>query len=429
MSRTPWILAVFLLTLAGPAAAQDSTVVRALASHASTFDLAEGHLRGPGADTLARIARENQFLLVGEAPHGMRELPEFVGALFDVASPAGYRHLAIEAGPLTAGMLERMMRGPDPRGRVKSFLHNHTSFSLPFFNWSEETDLLAHVVATSPSPDNVLWGLDQEFLLAPTQHFERLAELARTPRARALARRYAAASAAADRRMVTEQNPAALWMVSVPDDSLARLNEAFASARSSEVKSILHELAETRGIYRLYFEQQNYKSNLRRTELMKRHFMSELTAARAAGEARPKAVIKLGANHVFRGPSVTDTYEIGSFVPELATAFGGSAFSLLVLVAGGTVNAFRPFGSALADTAQRYDATAPDADVAFTDVRTVLAAAAPPHWTLIDLRPVRADLQDGRLRGVSPNMKRTLLSFDAIVVVPNGHASRLLIQP
>ena len=429
MSLVLSLAAAFLLALAGTATAQDTTLVHALARHASAFDVAEGRMRGPGADTLAGIARDNQFLLVGEAPHGMRELPEFVGALFDLARPAGYGHLAVEAGPLTAQMLERMMRGADPHARVTSFLRDHTSFSLPFFNWSEETDLLAHVVATSPRPDNVLWGLDQEFLLAPTQHFERLVELARTPSARALARRYAAASAAADRRMIAEQDPAALWMVSAPDDSLARLEDAFASARGAEADTILHELAETRDIYRLYFAQQNYESNLRRTELMKRHFMSELTAARAAGEATPRAVIKLGANHVFRGPSTTDTYEIGSFVPELATALGGHAFSVLVLVAGGTVNAYRPFASARADTAQRYDPIATDADVAFTDVRTILAAATQAHWTLIDLRQIRSDLQDGKLHGVSSKLKRTVLSFDAVVVVPNGHASHLLIEP
>jgi erythromycin esterase-like protein len=427
---TPALVLPIALALASPSprvAMQDSAMVAALASHANAFDLEAGSLRGPGADSLARIARENQFLLVGETPHGVRELPAFVAALYDAARPAGYRHLCVEAGPISTRMLEGLVRGPGPRLRVTSFLARHTAFSLPFFNWSEEVDLIAHVVATTPGT-SVLEGLDQEFLLSSTQHLERLTQLAHTPLARALAQRDAVNSAEGNRRMTAENNPTALWMLSAPDDSLARLTAAFATPHSAEADTILRELAESRAIYHLYFAQKIYESNRLRTDLMKRHFMSWFYAARAAGEASPRAVIKLGANHVFRGPSGTDTYEIGSFVPELATALGGKSFSMLVLVAHGTVNAYRPFGSAPADTAQRYDATT-DADVSFTDIRTILAAARSPHWTLIDLRPVRADLQDGKLPAPSAEMRRTLLSFDAIVVVPEGHASHLLIAP
>lgn len=412
----------------GAAAAQDSTLTRVLAAHATTFELAGGRLSGPGADTLAALARENQFLLVGEVPHGVRELPEFVAALFEVARPAGYRHLAVEAGPITARMLEAMSRKPDARAELTSLLAQHTPFSLPFFNWREEADMLVSVVGSVGRGHDVLWGLDQEFILSPTLHFERLAELARTQGARAIATRYARASADADRRLISDRNPAAVWMVSVPDDSLERLIAAFASPRSVEADAILRELAESRAIYHLYFEQQNYESNLRRTDLMKRHFSSAFAAARSGGEASPRAVIKLGANHVFRGPSTTETYEIGSFVPELAIGMGGRSFSMLVMVAGGTVNAYRPFGSALPDTAQAYDPTG-DAEVSFTDARAILAAASRSQWTLFDLRPMRAALQDGKLPGVGEKLKRTLLSFDGIVIVPGGHASSLLLPP
>ncbi len=418
----------FLPARALPSAAQDSTLTRALTSHASVFDLGDGSLGGPGADTLTRIARENQFLLIGEAPHGMREPAQFVEALFAAARTAGYRHLAVEAGPLTTRMLENLMRGPDPSAALVSFLSRHTPFTVPFFNWREEADMLAAIV-NAQKGQAVLWGLDQEFILSPTQHFERLAQLAPTDRARSVARRYAMASAEADRRTFSEKNPADLWMISAPDDSLARLTEAFSPHHGTEADTILEELAESRAIYHLYFARKGYASNLRRTELMKRHFVSCYDAARALGEDRPRVVLKLGANHVIRGPSTTDTYEIGSFVPELATALGGRSFSMLVLAAGGTVNAYRPFGSALADTAQRYDPAAPDAEDSFVDVKTILASANPSHWTLFELRPLRAEIQDGDLQGAGEKLKRTLLSFDAIVVVPEGHAARLLVAP
>lgn len=417
------------LLLSAPAArAQDSTAVRALAGHASTFDLVNGELKGPGADSLSSIARKYDFILVGE-DHGIREVPQFVGALYALARPAGYAHLAVEIGPLSAKRLEKMMGAPNPRNEVVGFLHRYTPFTFPFFNWREEADLSERVVRETPGGRDVLWGLDQEFIVSPTYHFERLAELASTPAARTMATQYAKASAEGDRAMIDKGNPRAVWMASSSDEEVDRLREAFRPRPGSEADTILDEVAESRAIYRMFFAGQQYASNDRRTAWMKRHFAEWYAAARARGEREPRAIIKLGANHVFRGPSLTDTYEIGSFVPELALANGVKAFNMLVLVAHGTTNGYRPFGSALADTAQAYDPASSESEMAFTDVKSVVAAASPPHWTFFDLRPVRAAAQDGRIKGLDPKVRRLLVSFDAVIVVPEGHASGLLVGP
>jgi hypothetical protein len=119
------------------ARAQDSTAVLALAAHRTTFDLVKGRLEGPGADTLRTVAQKNDFILVGE-DHGIREVPQFVGALYALARPAGYGHLAVEIGPLSAKRLEKMMRAPSPRNEVVDFLHRYTPFTLPFFNWRDK---------------------------------------------------------------------------------------------------------------------------------------------------------------------------------------------------------------------------------------------------------------------------------------------------
>jgi hypothetical protein len=284
-------------------------------------------------------------------------------------------------------------------------------------------------VQETPGGRDVLWGLDQEFIVSPTYHFERLAELAPTPAARTMATQYAKASADGDRDMIEKKNPRAVWMAASSDDEVDRLRNAFHARSGSESDTILDEVAESRAIYRMFFAGQQYASNDRRTALMKRHFAEWYAAARARGEREPRAIVKLGANHIFRGPSLTDTYEIGSFVPELAQANGARAFNMLVLVAHGTTNGYRPFGSALADTAQAYDPTSPGSEMSFTDVKSVVAAASPPHWTFIDLRPVRAAAQDGKIKGLDAKVRRLLVSFDAVVVVPEGHASGLLVGP
>jgi hypothetical protein len=82
------IALVAWLGLSSPSIAQDTAFVRVLKSSANEMQMRDGHLRGAGADSLAAEARANQFILVGE-DHGIREVPEFVGALFELAEACG----------------------------------------------------------------------------------------------------------------------------------------------------------------------------------------------------------------------------------------------------------------------------------------------------------------------------------------------------
>jgi erythromycin esterase-like protein len=211
-------------------------------------------------------------------------------------------------------------------------------------------------------------------------------------------------------------------MATSSNADVSELRETFRGARG-EAAELLDELLESREIYRAFFEHRNYESNSQRSELMRRHFAAYLARARSAGEGQPKAVVKLGANHVFRGPSTTDTYEIGAFAHELALASGSHAFGMLVVVAKGTLNAYRPFGSVEADKHKSFDAR--DA-FSFTDLTPFLSAASTKSYTLFDLRPILAAVHDGRTAPVRPKVLRLLQSFDALIVIPEGHASTLI---
>jgi hypothetical protein len=413
-----------LLSIAGANTipAQDTALVRALRTSSAPFTLVDGRLEGRGAEVLARAARENQFIMVGE-DHGFREAPAFVGALFAAARQAGYRHLAVEAGPITSRRLETMMRAPSAQHDLDAFLGRYTPYTIPFFFWKEEAQMLEGVVKGVPSTRGVVWGLDQEFIMSPTYTFERLAQIAPSRMARDLALELAATSAKEDKAMLDTQNPEAVWMVASTDADVAHLKAAFRrSPAGSEADETLRELLESRDIYRMFNAGANYESNQKRDDLMKQHFLADYRAAQARGERMPKAIIKLGANHVFRGPSTTQSFEIGSFVPEFVEATGGKSFGILLVVAKGTWNAFRPFGSDESDKTQKYDLLG-SSEYSVFDMKSVVAAASDNVWTIIDLRPVRALSQDGKLRVLDAKARRLLNSFDAVVVVPEGHAS------
>lgn len=396
--------------------------MRVLTDHRASFRITNGQMIGAGADTLARIARDNQFLMVGE-DHGIAEVPQFVEALFRVAQPAGYSHLAVEIGPVTGRRVESMVRAHDAQASIDAFLGHYTAFTLPFFFWKEESQMLEHVVKLATRHD-VVWGLDQEFMMSPTYLFERLAVLAPSPAARTFVTRLAASSAAGDRTLMTAGNPSSVWMVAARDSDVATLRALYRASPSREAHEIVDELSKSRDIYNSSSTGRNYESNQDRADLMKRHFVASYRAAIASGERAPRVIVKLGANHIFRGLSVTSSYEMGTFLPEFALAQGSNAYSILLVVAKGTTNAYRPFGSPESDKAKAYDLLTSD-EYAVMDMKSVLSAASSDQLSFIDLRQARAMSLNGGLRRLSPQAKRLLLSFDAVVVVPEGHASTL----
>jgi hypothetical protein len=401
--------------------AQDTAFVRVLKAHSAPFSVEQGRMRGAGGDSLAQVARQHQFILVGE-DHGIREVPEFVTALWNAARPAGYSHLAVEIGPVTGTRLESMLRTPDPMTAVDQFLGRYTAFTLPFFFWKEESQMLVDAMKSMPGKRDVIWGIDQEFMIAPTYLLERLAQIGTTPSARALASQLAEASARGDKAMITQGNPGATWMVTTTDADMARLRAAFNAAPGSEAARIIDELSVSRDIYGKYNKGLGYESNQQRANLMRQHFLTAYRAAQARGERLPRAIVKLGANHVFRGPSITNSYEMGSFLPELAQMNGTESFGILLVVAKGTWNAYRPFGSKEEDKTKAYDPLTTDEYTVF-DLKSVLDATGDSTWTYVDLRPVRAAAGTRKFRQLDPRARRLLNSFDAVVVVPEGHAS------
>ena len=214
-------------------------------------------------------------------------------------------------------------------------------------------------------------------------------------------------------------------MLATTDADVASLRSAFNPARGSEAANIIDELSVSRDIYRKFSSGAGYESNQQRDDLMKTNFVRFYQAAKARGEARPKAIVKLGANHVFRGPSITNTFEIGTFIPEFAVANNVKSFGILLITGPGTWNAYRPFGSTEADKTAKYDPLTSDEYKVF-DLKSVFEASAKTGWTFLDLRAIRAGAGRGSLRKLDATAIRLLNSFDGVVIAPESHASVLI---
>ncbi|MDQ3282032.1 MAG: hypothetical protein M3Q69_11535 [Acidobacteriota bacterium] len=378
---------------------------------AVTFE--KGRVGGPGAELLRREIASTQFFLLGEE-HGTADIAEFATALLPDAWKSGYRHVVMEVGPYSLERLE----GKAPFAQVAEFNRRYPG-ALPFLSWKEEAQFYATAMQLNGGRRGTVWGIDQEFILSPTAHFERLVSLAPNAKARGVAEELLARSRAGEGEMRKTKNPGAVFFFNATTEDFAQLRTAFRGASPAALQ-LIDALDESREIYRLNGTS-GWESNQQRSLLMKRLFGEAYRAAVVNGEAKPKVFVKLGAYHVMRGRSLTGVYDIGTMLPELAAANGTRSFQLLVLPRGGYTNAHRPFSPNDDDKRAPYD---PVKELPW-DMKPILDAASPTEWSLFDLRPLRVPLARGKLGTLDPKLERLLWGYDAVLIVPEVRAATL----
>lgn len=416
--RPALLLALVLLPAAARAADPDPALLAAFAANRHAIRLQDGRLEGDGAKLLLDEAAKSQFFLLGE-DHGTAETAQIGQAMAIALQPLGFRHVAIEAGPLTGERLERLAR-QGGTAALAQFAAAHP-FALPFFGWAEEQSYLAAAVRTyGPSTKRVVWGLDQEFVFSPGFHLDRLGELATTPAARQAVRAMQEWNERGARELAAKHDPSAVLMMNATPADFDALAAAF--PKGGEAARIIGELKASAAIYQLWLQRQGYESNLERSLLLKRHFVADYDEAVRAGEARPRVLLKFGLNHLMRGRTYVDVYDLGTFLPELAARNGMQAFHVAILERGGTVNALGPMSTdPAADRAQRYDPLA-SRNFEF-DAAPFLSAGDAEAWTLLDLRPLRRLLAAKKV-AIDESGARLIWGYDAAIIIPVAHAAR-----
>ena len=418
------MLAILLLGLAGSSRAQAPspsptpapTFEQRLAAraaenrHAVTFQ--NGAFSGPGWDLLLAEGRKSRFFLVGEE-HGVAEIPAVVRELFRALQPDGYRHLAIEISPPMATVLDELARGADGLQKLSAFYRQYPP-GVAFFTLKEEAELLVAARAAVAGSTPVLWGLDYE-VTADRYLFDRIRRKAPDGPAKAAAEALYEQSAVAWKTVSTEKNPAAFFSFANAPEILNDLRQAWPNP-DPESAQALDVIGETLAINRAFVENRNWESNDRRARLNRKNFLGHWVEDREMGPA-PRVLFKMGASHMLRGRNVTEVFDLGNLVSEMAAAEGSQSFHLLVAGGDGTQHAiFNPMSLA-------YE-PAPVDLVAEAGLRVITGQVLPAGYTLIDLRPLRPLLSAARTKTVDPELMRMVHGFDAVLILTGSHASQ-----
>ena len=390
----------------GRTAAQKPDALRtALDQHRYALDLQGGTFAGPAAPVLTDALAQAHFVLVGE-DHGTVEIPRFWEAVCRSTVPAGFHTMVIETGPLAAGALQPWIRSSDGGARVAAFEHAHPD-SLAFYNLRQEFDMLrAYARDASPAAFR-LWGLDQEFLGSAGWMLDRILEMHPGPQTRAAIEDLRTAVAAARAKADRSGSPADLFLMAARDEDLARAGKAVRADGGPRAQALFAALEESHTIYAAYLRGANYESNRRRAELMKQSFARRMDAS--TGD--PKILIKMGADHLYRGRNPLHSSELGDYVSERAEGRGERSLHIMIFGVTGQQLRYTKVGAPYAPAP--VDLTT-DPDFAF--MKPFFDARLTDGWTMYDLRPLRDNF--AALGHPGEDLERLVFGYDLIVLIP-----------
>ncbi len=390
-----------------PAVADDGkpTLDELVAANTHSITFADGKLGGAGADWLRREGKRVHFFMLGEQ-HATADIAELSSALFRELNQTGYQRAAVEVGPWSTPVLEKLLRSPDGQAFRDYLAGEGRSLTFPFFFYQEEMDFGRAVVESSTLKRDALWGVDQEFIAAGPVVLELLAGWADT-------RETKAAVAAAQEQckqdvMLLGSGDEAIWQA---------LHEAFDGSGNADARRLLDEVDLSRRIYSPFVGRGGnaFTGNEERERYMKTNFHEQLSRAMQGSGTPPKIFFKFGANHVMYGHSPTHVLTFGTFVRDLGLALGVETVNVHVDCMGGEIRD------------PRSGATSACSSYFVGETGELRDHVDPEGITLIDLRGLRPHAK--LWRGWDERTRRLILGYDAYVVIPDPRAAGLVVPP
>ena len=410
------VSALILALLAGSGAGADDgenshaewiANTAALNRHALHFE--NGEFSGPGWDELVAEGRRAQFFLIGEE-HGIAENPILAARLFAALAPSGYRRLAIEISPPMAAIIDRVVLDGGLEGLRA--LYAQPGGRPAFFGMTEEAEMLVAVRKAVPADEPAFWGADYEVAGDRTL----LRELDAAPKPPAAEAAFATLSATANAgwdKHAETQDPQHIFTFAA-DPELVRAVKRAWPLRDDMSASILDALESTLEINTAWRDGHRYESNRLRAANLRDNFLDHWMAVKDDVDP-PRVMAKFGANHLVRGRNMTNTFDLGALIPELAAQDRGTVFSVMVVPGRGSPTAV------LDPTVWEYK-SAPPKDNYQRGLGPLFDAALPDTFTLIDLRPIRAVVAT-KARSADPALVRVVFGFDMLLVMSGSTAA------
>lgn len=391
MNRPNLLLSAFLFfATTSTTFAQDSLLTSLASKNVTTFVKQTGTFSGTGWENIMKKAAASNDVLIGE-DHFTNEIPYFTSA---IASGIKFDNFFCEIDPFTAEILQ---------GKIKSLSEvtwqNYVDTygnAFSFYAFAPELDLLKQLTRSNTT----IRGTDQILLIGDRIICNELQRTTKNKEAKQLYKLIADSSKLYfDNFLKDQKKPFYL----LTDDFAKNIDKLSLLKLSTQETKIIDALKLSAKIYKS-------QSHKLRVQLMKNQLMQNYDSW-----SGKRNLFKYGANHLTKGESFLDVYDIGNLVSNINDSNFKSSLHIMILGISGTeASPFEGFP---------IENINPNSSMLKT-LKPITKIVDGEQWYCFDLLPLRKELTGGRLKITDVKMERIIKGYDLLVIIPKVTASK-----
>lgn len=373
--------------------AQDSLITASALKNVSIFVKEFNSFKGAGWEKIITQAKASPNVLIGE-DHFTNETPYFTSA---IASEIKFDNFFCEIDPFTARILQDKIKTLSAIALQK--YQNEYGGTFSFYAFNPEFELLKELTKANTR----IQGTDQILLIGDRLICNELKKSTKNKRAEVLYEEIETNSKIYFENFLKDQSKP---FYLVTDDFDKKVTELSGLKLSKEEQEIIAALQLSAKIYKS-------GSHHLRIQLMKNLLMSKLSEWQGK-----KNLFKYGANHLTKGESLLEIYDIGNLVNNIADSQFASSLHLMILGTKGTqASPFKGFPDEKIDEQSSI----------LKSLKPLLAAVDGEQWHCLDLSAIRKAVQEGKINVKNITLSRIIKGYDLLIVVPTVSASKFIV--
>lgn len=361
-------LLILSLFIANFSYAQNTLMDSLIQKNYSTFRKNNSNgFEGKGWITLQDEINKNNSLLLGEV-HFTNEVPYFTNAVINAIKFDNY---ILEVDPYTINTITTKIKSLSS-AELDKFRDEYGS-ALSFLKGETEFNLFKNIV----QQDIKTYGAEQISLFSDRLLFSELSKQSKNDKAKEIYQQMIANSASYD----TKKNTT-FYLFS--DDCLAKMNALSAMNLSANEKEQLEALKLSRELY------------LNRIHPLRIQYLKHLVLNKLSEWKDKKNLFKFGANHMPKGESLMEVFDVGNLVSNIEEANYRKSLHIMLIGKGE--------GQTLADLDQ---------------YKSFLNVVKDDNWYAYDLRPLKQAISKQKLKVEDLELERIIKGYDYLVFIPN----------
>ena len=360
-------LLILSLFIANFSYAQTSLMDSLIQKNYSTFKKNNSNaFEGKGWTTLQGEISKNNSVLLGEY-HFTREIPYFTNA---IVNSIKFDNYFMEIDPYTINTISTKIKSLSPAELDK--FRNENGSALSFLQGEAEFDLYKNILQQNIK----IYGAEQISLFSDQLLFSELSKKSKNNKAIEIYKQMIANSAAYD----TKHNTT-FYLFS--DDCQAKLDALSALNLSANEKEQLEALQLSKELY------------LNRIHPLRIQYLKHLILEKLPEWKDKKNLFKYGANHMPKGESLMEVFDIGNLVSNIEEANYRNSLHIMIIGKGE--------GETLAD---------------LDEYKPFLTVVKDDNWYTYDLRPLKQAISKKKLKVEDLTLERIIKGYDYLVFIP-----------